>query len=730
MTNHPERCGNYVLDRPLGKGGTSQVWLARHYLLRDRLVAVKLLLTQDPEWIERFSREAEIIWRLRHPQIVQVYDHGQAMPYYYTLMEYVQGGALRDRLRPGRPLPVEQALHVFRGVASALDYAHSQGVIHRDVSPGNILIEDRTGRVLLTDFGIARESSKVALTTMNKMMGTPGYLSPEHSHSATAVTSLSDVYGLGVVLYEMLSGALPWNYNPGIPDESGGPFAAPMPLRSRNITGLPPDVDRVLQTMLAIEPAKRYPTALAAVDDLDRVMKRHNSTTQIYPSDAVPQGSDAKALAPRTVEVATVEPHAVEQVLNRDLIKGPLQEARLLTTYLSDQRHLSTLLDRWSEAHWYRRPLLGRLANIHKLTSSHLYFYRLRVLAETRQPAKTVSEPDYKATEPPKLVKALDRWDVKLDAPRDLNDEGRGTLRLPGSVRVSTCTTCAGVGRTRCPHCEGRARIPAPNLAAPTGTAVRRAPAGTTGGTPTTGQPIGEQTGATQRPAAPTGRRRRDSMQTDLEQLLNTPVAPAVGAAQEARLIPCPHCNGSGGVKCTTCDSIGRLLEYKQMYWERNSLVFEEQDALPRADRERVQRLCRPKTIYREQQTGGFRPEWQHVPALAALIRQAEGRMDQDTRVALCEVQIDFVPISEILFDLGKLPPPPPLPTPGKKGQPAKAVPVKAAETGLYRWRIYGFEQLLLDDRRFLHWERITAISGVGVALILLALLIVSIVVL
>src|SRR5919109_2667036 len=120
MSNVPQRIGNYQLERQIGKGGMSEVWLGRHRSLENRLIAVKLLLSQDQEWIERFTREANITSRLRHEYIVQIYDHGYQHPYYYTVMEYVAGGALRELLKGHRALPLALALQVFRCAGAAL----------------------------------------------------------------------------------------------------------------------------------------------------------------------------------------------------------------------------------------------------------------------------------------------------------------------------------------------------------------------------------------------------------------------------------------------------------------------------------------------------------------------------------------------------------------------------------------------------------------------------------
>jgi hypothetical protein len=652
MTNLPTRVGNYQLERQIGKGGMSEVWLARHRLLDDRQVAVKLLLTQDAEWIERFTREAQITSRLRHEHIIQIYDHGYQHPYYYTVMEYVAGGALRELLQGHRPLPLELALHVFRCAGAALDYAHAHGVIHRDVSPGNILLEQGTNRVLLTDFGIARESGKVGLTTVNKLMGTPGYLSPEHASSAAAVTHLSDIYSLGVVLFEMLSGALPWNHNPGMPNSSGGPFEPPMSLRSRGVQGLPTDVDRIIQTMLAIDPAKRYPSARAAIEDLERVLTRHTSPTQVV--NPAPGDGAGAALRPRAPLTQVVEPHPVEKVLRPDLLKGPLQQARKRAEELHDPQAIAALLDRWSSEGMFRRKLLGRQAALHRITSTNIYFYTLRVLYEIREPAQTIEEPDHQALPIP-LEKEEDRWSVGLPAPKGFADDSGGTVRLPGSTRVIACQGCGGIGKTICPRCQGKQRISARQPNSDRRTASGAMPA-RTGGTS--------------------------------------------AATPAALLIPCPDCSGTGGLPCTHCEGAGRLVQKKTITWRRRAVTLKAHDDLPRVDEQWLVRSCAPNEVYCEQQPGGLRPEWRLIPGLKTLIDAALAAADEHTRIALSEVAIAFIPVTEIVFDLG--------------GHPRSAAqqgtgkpPAPASDAGLYRWHIYGFENRLPRDWRFLNLDRI-----------------------
>jgi eukaryotic-like serine/threonine-protein kinase len=674
MTNPPTRVGNYQLEQEIGQGGMSKVWLARHRLLENRQVAVKLLLSDDNESIERFTREANITSRLRHEHIVQIYDHGYQHPYHYTVMEYVQGGALRDLLKNQHPLPLELALHIFRHAGTALDYAHTHGVIHRDVSPGNILIERGTERILLTDFGIARESGKAGMTTINKFMGTPGYLSPEQATSAASVTHLSDIYSLGVVLFEMLTGALPWNYLPGVPGPSGGLFAPPMPLRGRGVQ-LPPDVDRIIGTMLALDPAKRYPNALVAIEELDRVLTRHTSPTQIIVSAAPASAPATPPPARREVQTVAAEQHPVEKALGPDLLKAPMHEARKRAETLRDEHEIAALLNRWSTDGFFRRKLLGRQAAIRRASSWNIYFYAVRVLYETREPVKTIEEPDHGAHSVP-LEKEADRWSVELPAPKGFTEDAGGTIRLPGSTRVIACEACKGIGRTVCPRCQGKQRISAPAEA----------------NAPSIGGAGRGRGGAAATATAP------------------APAGPA--------LIPCPECSGTGGLPCRRCDSAGRLLQKKTTNWRRHPATFKGNDDLPQVDEQWLLRTCQAVEIYREEHKGGFREEWRLVPALTELISRARGTANENTRVILSEVVLTFIPVTEIMFDLGD--PPPSRPAPAK----GKASPPKSPDNDLYCWHIYGFENRLPKDWRFLNWARVAAVALGGTLAVALALIV------
>lgn len=197
----------------IGAGGMGAVYRARQPKL-DRVVALKLLsshLRQDPAFAERFNREARVLARLQHPGIVSVFDFGEAGGYYYLLMEYVDGVNLRQAMRAGRFSPAE-ALGIVPKICDALQYAHEQGVLHRDIKPENILLDSK-GRVKIADFGIAKLTgegrAEVTLTASGASMGTPAYMAPEQIEQPGVVDHRADIYSLGVVFYELLTGELP-----------------------------------------------------------------------------------------------------------------------------------------------------------------------------------------------------------------------------------------------------------------------------------------------------------------------------------------------------------------------------------------------------------------------------------------------------------------------------------------------------------------------------------------
>jgi serine/threonine-protein kinase len=259
----------YAIGEEIGHGGMARVFLSED-LKHRRRVAVKVL---DPELAgaigpERFLAEIETAARLTHPHILPLHDSGAAGGLLYYVMPYVEGESLRDRLRREVQLPVDDALRITCEVADALGYAHRHGVVHRDVKPDNILLEE--GHAVIADFGIARVVAQVGerkLTQTGFTVGTPAYMSPEQGTGVRALDGRSDLYGLGCVLYEMLAGQPPFT----------GPTAASLAhqhlsVSPRAVTDLRPDVPAgvvaALQRALAKSPADRQPSIAAFAAEL------------------------------------------------------------------------------------------------------------------------------------------------------------------------------------------------------------------------------------------------------------------------------------------------------------------------------------------------------------------------------------------------------------------------------------------------------------------------------
>lgn len=261
----PQAGEKFTILRELGRGGMGAVYEAKDNEL-GRHVALKFLHGQTLARLERFRVESETLARLRHPNIVQVHECGEAEGGVFLVLDFVDGESLEQRVERG-PLEPKEAVRIARDVAAALQHCHDHGVIHRDVKPGNVLLE-QSGRVLLTDFGIARDLEReVALSKTGAMIGTPAYMPPEQARGQKdAIDARSDVYALGATLYEMLTGK--------------GPFAGytlPARLAAGDLTlaraDLHPDLVAICTKCLRSKASLRYPTAQALGDDLDRHLR-------------------------------------------------------------------------------------------------------------------------------------------------------------------------------------------------------------------------------------------------------------------------------------------------------------------------------------------------------------------------------------------------------------------------------------------------------------------------
>jgi tRNA A-37 threonylcarbamoyl transferase component Bud32 len=616
--------------------------MGRHIFLRERAVAVKLLLSHDEESVLRFSREAELTSQLRHQHIIQIYDHAtppNSFP--YTVMELVSGGSLRQRMDKEKALnndqpkglTLKEAVTIFRQIGAALDYAHSRNIIHRDVAPGNILLDSSGNRALLTDFGIARLPDQ-RHTSTDIIMGTPGFFSPEHARSATLVTALSDLYSLGVILYYMLSGYLPWDQPPQHPDYS---FNAIQSLAHRGVE-LPLEIDKIMQTLLAVEPQKRFPSASAAIEALDRAFGRAGIALDDQPVTLL--GTTAvRAIntAPGFQSIGLVDSE-VEQALAADLMREPFERSHKRAEDLRDPLVIAQVLDSWSrdgKRREFRKPQLGRLINLRQVSSRNVYFYELHVLLETRTEPKDIEEPDADAAEFP-VQKELNRWQVQLPVPTAFDDDSGRAEIVPGSERVITCPRCEGSGYELCPECKGSRRVlvsrPVGAGENGDGVALRRDQHGPD-------QIVSQRQGQS-------GQRNGGS------------VGLADGGAQTTQvkqvLVPCTTCSGMGRLKCVRCSGEGRLVQRRAFEWSRQAQRVASHDDLPNLDEDRIRNEVEVTEVYRERQMGGLKREWSAVPGLKRLLDGVQKQVGGDTRIAMSEVVIQMIPYTEIRLDMGR----------------------------------------------------------------------------
>jgi serine/threonine protein kinase len=270
--------GRYAIESVMAQGGMAMVYAARD-LRHDRAVAIKAVrpgMLAAGEATERFLREIRYAAQLSHPHILPVYDSGElpgpgGVPLLFYVMPLVAGGSLRDRLRTEGTLPVDQAIRVIRAVGAALEYAHRRNIVHRDVKPENILLQE--GEPVVADFGVARavcESlEQPSVTEPGMAVGTPAYMSPEQASGDPVIDSRSDQYALACVLYELLTGEPP--FHGGSPRQTMARQATEAPRSPRlRRAEVPAAVERALLRALAKEPADRFDSVIAFCEALVR----------------------------------------------------------------------------------------------------------------------------------------------------------------------------------------------------------------------------------------------------------------------------------------------------------------------------------------------------------------------------------------------------------------------------------------------------------------------------
>lgn len=342
----------YILLDKIGDGGMALVYKARCQLL-NRYVAVKILrpeYIQDEEFVKKFKRESLAVASLSHPNIVSIYDVGQEDDIYYIVMEYVKGCTLKEYIKDKGKINYIETLNIVRQIALALEHAHKNGVIHRDIKPHNILMTE-DGNVKVTDFGIARATSSTTVTNMGKVMGSVHYFSPEQARGGYT-DHRTDIYSLGIVMYEMLTGKLPFDADSPITialKHIQEPYIEP---RSIDPT-IPKAVNDIVVKAMEKDINKRYQSARDMIEDIDKAKK--NPEENLY----LKENKDSEDGSTRVIPVEEINDALDKRQPNKN------NKKKKITAIVSSLIIVAALISLMS--YWYKNYFVVKDTNVPKI---------------------------------------------------------------------------------------------------------------------------------------------------------------------------------------------------------------------------------------------------------------------------------------------------------------------------------------------------------------------------
>lgn len=403
----------YEVQGRIGVGGMAEVWRGYDRTL-NRTVAIKTLLPQfarDASFVDRFRREAQAAARLNHAGIVSVYDSGTDGETPYIVMQFIEGRTLADYLASGKTIPPMKAAQVAKEIAEALAAAHAEGVIHRDIKPANVMVT-RDGKVLVMDFGIARLiSGPETAPQTSAVLGTASYLSPEQAQGQ-AVDARTDIYALGVVLYEMLTGRPPFTGDSPMAIAYKQVNATPEAPSSVN-PDVPPELDAVVMRALSKNPANRYQTGQEFADDLERV----RTGGQVMATPLLPAGGEATQVISRPQPTSVLPPQHDEPGSSRKAWTGALIAIVIMALLAAGAYLAVTMLTGDGGTELVSVPDLTGLTKLEaeqKLDGAGLILGDVRKRPTSKFPAGQVIDQDPAAD---RQIQAGEKVDIVIAAP-------------------------------------------------------------------------------------------------------------------------------------------------------------------------------------------------------------------------------------------------------------------------------------------------------------------------